>query len=473
MSVDSQHPEYAKHVKEWVKVFDCCEGQRAIKEKENVYLPIMEGVSRRDARYRNYLERAVFVNYTGRTKDGLLGALFRKDAQIEIPEQLDYLLTNADGSGESLESLSKDVSSEVISKGRHLLLVDFPNIQSELTLEEQVMINPQAAINRYVCENVINWRVDVIGGKKIVDLLVLREEYDSNSDEFERNVEYQYRVLRIREGVYTQQVYRDGKPATEEIAPKKADGSYFDMIPAVFIGSENNDASVDISPLADIANVNLAHYRNSADLEENCFVHGQLTLGISSQMSPTQFAEANPNGITVGAMSGHFLGEGGSFTSVQASSNQLADTLMQRKEEQMRKLGARMIVIGSMEGTKQTATQSKIDATGESSMLSTIADNVSEGISKAIEWCGEFMGVDASESVYQVNKKFFDDEANPQMLIAAMQLNDRGIVAKSDLQDLARLQGIVDPSRTNEDIDGEIEIAQPLPTIEPLQPFSE
>lgn len=473
MSVDSQHPEYAKHVAEWVKVFDCCEGQRAIKEKQTAYLPIMEGVSKNDPRYRNYLERAVFVNYTGRTKDGLLGALFRKNAEVELPIELEYLLSNADGSGESLESLSKDVSSEVISKGRHLLLVDFPQIENELTLEQQAMINPQAAINRYVCENVINWRVSAIGGKNIVDLLVLREEYDSNSDEFERNVEFQYRVLRVKDGLYTQQIYRDNQPVTEEFSPKRADGSYFTEIPAVFIGSENNDSSVDISPLADIANVNLAHYRNSADLEENCFVHGQLTLGIASQMSPTQFAEANPNGITVGAMSGHFLGEGGSFTSVQASENQLADNLMARKEEQMRKLGARMIVIGSMEGTKQTATQSKIDATGESSMLSTVADNVSEGIRKAIEWCGEFMGVDASESTYQLNKKFFDDEANPQMLIAAMQLNDRGIVAKSDLQDLARLQGIVNPVRTNEEIDGEVEIAQPLPILEPVQPFNE
>jgi len=473
MPVESQHPEYSKHLKEWIKVFDCCEGQRAIKEKETIYLPLMEGVAKIDARYKNYLERAVFVNYTGRTKDGLLGALFRKDAEVEIPDELKYLLTNADGSGESLESLSKDISSEVISKGRHLLLVDFPQIENELTLEQQKIINPQAAINRYVCENVINWRVGSIGGKNIIDLIVLREEYDSNDDEFEFSSEYQYRVLRLRHNVYTQQVYREGKPVTEEIAPKKSDGSYFSEIPAIFIGSENNDASVDISPLADIANVNLAHYRNSADLEENCFVHGQLTLGIASQMSPTQFKEANPNGITVGAMSGHFLGEGGSFTSVQASENQLADNLMARKEEQMRKLGARMIVIGSMEGTKQTATQSKIDATGESSMLSTIADNVSEGISKAIEWCGEFMGVNASESVYQVNKKFFDDEANPQMLMAAMQLNDRGIVAKSDLQDLARLQGIVNPVRTNEEIDGEVETSQPLPILEPVQPFNE
>ena len=457
MTIESQHPEYSLHVNEWLKVTDCVAGQRAIKEKSTVYLPLMEGASKSDIRYQNYLDRAVFVNYTGRTKDGLLGAIFRKPAEVELPDGLDYLVKNADGAGESLESLTKDVATEVLSKGRHLLLVDFPEVTKSLTLEEEQLLAPQASINRYSCEQAINWRVAIINGRKVLDLVVLVETYDANADEFEYEEKQQHRVLRLREGVYSQQVYREGMPFTEEVSPRKSNGQTFSEIPCIFVGSENNDASVDYAPLADISHVNLAHYRNSADLEENCFVHGQMTLGISTAMSHTQFTEANPNGITVGAMSGHFLGEGGSFSSVQATENQLADRLMERKEEQMRKLGARMV-----EGTgAKTATQSRIDATGESSILSTIAGNVSAGILTCMSWCGEFMGVQA-EMNYVLNTKFFDDDVNPHMLVAAMQLNDRGIIAKSDMQDLARAQSIIKPERTNEDIDGEVEIEEPV-----------
>ena len=124
----------------------------------------------------------------------------------------------------------------------------------------------------------------------------------------------------------------------------------------------------------------------------------------------------------------------------------------------MRKLGARMVE----DCANKTATQSRIDATGESSILATIADNVSGGLQTCIDWCGQFMGVDATESVYQLNKKFFDDDANPQLMMAAIQLNDRGVIAKSDLQDMARSQGIVNPERTNEDIDGEVEVVAPI-----------
>ena len=432
MTVELRNPEYEKFIQEWQSIQDCCDGQRAIKEKNIRYLRPMEGVSSIDNRYRNYLHRAVFVNFTGKTREGLTGAIFRNSPDFELPSQTEYLEKNADGAGESLVSLAKDVTGEVIAKGRHALLVDYPQVTQGLSLEELNELSPKATINRYTCENFINWRVEVINGQKLLTLAVLQETYDMNDDEFEYEEGKQYRVLRLRNGVYTQQLYQELDPITEEYIPRKSDGEPFDFIPLFIIGSENNDTTVDIPPLGDIANINLAHYRNSADLEENCFVHGQLTLGVSSSMSLAQFQEAKPEGIMVGSMAGHFLGESGGFSFVQASENQLADKLMERKEDQMRKLGARMI---SLTATKP-ATQSLIEAAGE--------------------WCGMFMGA-TNMPKFALSTKFFDEVADPQMLMAAMQLNEAGILAKSDMQNLARSQGVVNELRLNEEIDADIE----------------
>lgn len=60
------------------------------------------------------------------------------------------------------------------------------------------------------------------------------------------------------------------------------------------------------------------------------------------------------------------------------------------------------------------------------------------------------------ESTFILNTKFFDDVADPQMLMAAMQLNEGNLIAKSDMQELARQQGIVKDGRSNEDIDAEL-----------------
>lgn len=458
MTVETTHAEYKASLEDWTMIDDCCKGQTAVKRKKATYLRAMSGVTVSDPRYLSYIARANFVNFTGRTREGLTGAVFREDPEVVLPTEVEYLEKNSDGAGESLISLAKDVTGEVISRGRHVLLVDYPQLPEGLTAEETLLINPTATINRYDCQSLINWRVDIINGQKVLALAVLKEVYNASEDEFVFEAKDQYRVLRLRSSVYSQQVYRDGDPFDTEVVPRNSSGEPFSVIPIFVVGSENNDTTVDVPPLTDIAHLNIGHYRNSADLEENCFVHGQLTLGVASSLSNDQFKEANPNGIVVGAMAGHFLGENGSFSSVQASENQLADKLMERKEEQMRKLGAKMIADG---GAVKTATQSLIEQAGETSILTTIADNVSEGLLQCIIWCGEFMGA-KTEPAFSLNTEFFDDTTDPQLLMAAMQLNEGGVIAKSDMQNLARDQGVIKEGRTNEEIDAElvIEIAE-------------
>lgn len=454
MPVDTQHAEYKRFIDDWQMIKDCCEGQTAVKSKKTKYLPVMADSHPNDDRYMAYIKRANFVNFTGRTKEGLTGAIFREAPNVSLPSELEYLIDNADGAGESLISLAKDVTGEVVGRGRHILLVDYPPLPDNLTQEQVELLQPVATINRYDCESFINWRVDTVNGQKILTLAVLKEDYNTSDDEFDYEKGSQYRVLRLQNGVYTQQIYRDEEPVDNPVIPRKANGEPFSMIPLFIIGAENNDTQIDVPPLGDIAHLNVGHYRNSADLEENCFIHGQLTLGVSSSLSFDQFQESNPNGIVVGAMAGHFLGEGGGFSVVQADKNQLADELMQRKEEQMRNLGARMI---SDSSSTKTATQSLIEQAGQTSILSTISDNVSEGIQTCINWCGEFMGAN-EESFFELTKNFFDTVSDPQLLMAAMQLNEGGVIAKADMQNLARDQGIIKDDRDNELIDSELEV---------------
>ena len=453
MAVSTQHPEYKRLIDDWQMVKDCCEGQTSVKLKKTKYLPVMADSSPNDDRYLAYLKRANYVNFTGRTKEGLTGAIFREAPNVSLPSELEYLIENADGAGESLVSLTKDVTGEVVGRGRHVLLVDYPPLPDNLTQEQVELLAPKATINRYNCESFVNWKVETVNGQKILTMAVLKESYNASEDEFDYEPDDQYRVLRLQNGIYTQQLYRDEEPVDNPVIPRKADGSPFNMIPLFVIGAENNDTTVDVPPLGDIAHLNIGHYRNSADLEENCFIHGQLTLGVSSSLSFDQFKESNPNGIVVGAMAGHFLGEGGGFSVVQADKNQLADELMQRKEEQMRNLGARMI---SDSTSTKTATQSLIEQAGETSILSTISDNVSEGIQTCINWCGEFMGA-SEEAFFELTKNFFDTVSDPQLLMAAMQLNEGGVIAKADMQNLARDQGIIKDDRDNDTIDAELE----------------
>ena len=87
--------------------------------------------------------------------------------------------------------------------------------------------------------------------------------------------------------------------------------------------------------LPTLPKVNIAHYRNSADFEESCFLTGQPTLFITHSLSMEQWTEYNPGGIKLGSRAGHVLGDTGSATLLQADANSLVGDAMIKKESQM------------------------------------------------------------------------------------------------------------------------------------------
>jgi len=54
------------------------------------------------ARQKEYEEGAVCYNFTKRTLSGMVGSVMRKDPEQIIPDSMEYLLTNCDGSGVGL-----------------------------------------------------------------------------------------------------------------------------------------------------------------------------------------------------------------------------------------------------------------------------------------------------------------------------------------------------------------------------------
>lgn len=465
MPVSTQHPDYAKYFPIWSQTRDAVRGSVAIKEKKHNYLPVPDNTSGDErkgtetVRYRQYMKRALFTNFTGRTKNALVGAAFRKDPTIELPEDLEYLMKDATGDGLSLIQLAKDELSNLLETGRTAFLVDYPQTDENVTIEDVRRFDLKASIIPFTAEQVINWKSDTRNGKRVLTSVTIAEYYLSPTDEFDHSKEIQYRVLRLREDGYTQQLYREDEPFTDEFYPKKADGSNWEEIPLIFVGSKNNDSTIDDAPLADIAEVNLAHFRNSADYEESCFLVGQPTLFITSSLSNEQFASANPQGIKLGSRAGHFLGESGSAELLQANANQLVMEAMKAKEEQMVMIGARII---TDRADRETAEAARIRFASENSVLGDLVSNLSQAIEKCVDWVGEFMGVDTQDAKFVINKEFYDKSVDPQEIMSMVTLLDRSIIAEKDIFDRLKLGGMINPIRTLEDIKDETGMMPPI-----------
>lgn len=245
MPVSTTHAEYDAALDTWRRNRDAVAGQETIKKGGDLYLPRPNAEDLSEAnrsRYQRYLDRALWYAAPERTKNALIGSVFRKGPEKqELPSQIDYMAEDADGSGVSLEQIGKHVVGELLEVGRIGILAEYPQAEPNLSQEEVSRRNLRANLATYSAETIINWRAEKQGGKFITTLVVLKEVAEEAKDEFESEPKDQYRVLRLTNGVYTQQLYDDkGEPKGEAIEPRKSDGGRWEEIPFVVVGSENN-----------------------------------------------------------------------------------------------------------------------------------------------------------------------------------------------------------------------------------------
>ena len=277
-------PEYDAAQYRWRLVRDVCKGSETIKAAGDRYLPRPNASDtsqdNRD-RYDAYKKRAVFYNATGRTKHSLVGAVFRTWPTLTVPGALDYVSKDIDGQGVSIYQQSQSIIGHLLEVGRHGLLVDYAAVQAgTVSKADEQAGRARANVASYPAEAIINWKTRQVGGQHLLCLVVLRETVDVDTDDgFGSERVVQYRVLRLSAGIYTQEVWEEGSSKTEmtvaPFAPLNGLGQPWRIIPFQFLGSENNDTTIDDSPLYDMAEVNVGHYRNSADYEEAAYLVGQ------------------------------------------------------------------------------------------------------------------------------------------------------------------------------------------------------
>lgn len=456
-------PEYTEAAKSWQLVKDCVAGSKAVKAQGTLYLPMPDPTNDSDEnkeRYEALLKRAMFLNITGRTRQGLIGAVFRKTAEVDLPDSVKYLIENASGDGTSLEQLSKEAVGEDLDTGRGGFFVDYPPLEApEGTRPTRAQTaGRNAHIHIYEAMSIINWREDVINGVRKLTMVLLVECYNEDeSDEFNFNTKKQYRALTLHEGKYRHRLWHEGDPYESpflDVYPTDYNGNAFDHIPFHFFGAESNDSRIDKAPLEDLAEVNILHYGNSATVEESGFISSQPTLFFTTDIDQDEFQKWNPHGIQIGATCGYSLGKNGSAIMVQASEGQLARTLMQDKENQMLMIGARIVQQAS---NQETAEAARIRYSSDNSVLGTIAGNVSEALKLAILDAQLYMsGIsDAAGTTFWLNQEFFDETMDAQMILAQVQLWQQGFIAKKDLRVNLRQAGIIEADRTDEDIDAD------------------
>lgn len=451
-TVSFVHPQVKTLMGQYDIIRDCLAGEVQIKYRREKYLPRPDPgniTPENIARYNAYITRAVFYNVAQRTQSGLVGQVFMRQPNVDVPKNLDVLVEDATGSGVPLKQLAQEAASYAIAYGRTGLFCDYPSTvspdeekQPGATVEEIEDGAVRPVIRCIPPWDCINYRVKKQGAKIILSLVVFREDRIETDDGFATAVKDQWRVLRLDSitGDYVQEVYyqKTGARPDEQYFPKDFNGKPFKELPFVFVGSVNNDPVPQLPPMYDLCSLNLAHYRNSADYEENVYFIGQPTPWFAG-LTEEWVQKVMGGAVALGARGSIMLPENGSAGLLQVQPNTIAKEAMDQKEAQMLALGAKLVE-GSQ--TQRTATEANIDNVSETSVLSSVAANVGSAVEDMLEFACEFTGDDPETVDFDLNTEFDLVSMSSQDRAALLKEWQAGGIVFEEYRDNLRRAGI-------------------------------
>jgi hypothetical protein len=442
--------EYKHNLRKWQMVRDCvndevkqkacrnasCEYERTADFRHQGYIVRAPGIE--DEAYYTFANRAVFKNYTGNTLDILCGAAMMRpykltgesvdDTEQPLPESIQYIEDSFTRSGIGYYDSLKGRIREVSSVGRFGLWADFPSNTEGMTQKEIRDKGLFARAQGFKAEDIKDWSEAIINGRKQLNYVKLSECYTqmvvSGSDFKREAFTVTYELFLDEEGLYS--VKRDDGTTVNIYSPTLGNGQRLDWIPFQFYGSIENTPSVDPLPMFKISEINIALFNNDATFRQAMWYFGAptATFALSDGVSISEFQKAN------GLLDGESPTFGGSayvgceIGLAQISVDSMLIQAMDKDVESMAQIGAQIISTGGNE----TAEAARIRKSSSMASLGGIVANIEAGDRNVINWMMMFNNESGQpdEFMLELNRKFYDERIEPQMLQQLVTMNFQG-----------------------------------------------
>jgi len=455
------HRTYQEQRLAYDKIRDLISGEDRLKKQGQIYLPKPEGQSQEQ--YTRYLYGASLYAVAERTLRGMVGAVTRNDAILELPPRLELMRENATFEGNSLPVLIEDTLREVLSIGRYCMLLDYPRQTPSVTTPPY--------ISTFDAENILDWTNALVDGKQKLTYLRLHEnDHDLEDEGVEQHLvltlepAYTIRRMHVTRTRNVNGTIADVQEVQigEAITPV-VNGSPLFEIPAVIVSPYNLKVDVEKPPFLDLVNVNLAHWRVAADYYWSLYLTSQPTPWVAGSLNakdtPQQIGAGAfwqlPKGSTAGML--EFTGAG-----IKAQKAAMDDLVAQ-----MASLGARMVYDGK--GRNETTDTAKLRHRSELSLLTSTVNMVEAGITKLLKLAAEWTQPGSSEQVvFKIHRDFITAQMDPATLTALVKAWQAGAISHDTLLMNFKKGEIMDVNRAladEKDMIEEDESVLPFPVI--------
>lgn len=439
MPVDTKHPDYVDHQKEWKMMRDCARGESAVKAEGVEYLPMPSGFAVQDDggrdMYAAYMKRAVFPDILAPTLSGMVGLIHHREAEIEGLEEgtpLAPLWERCTLDGLTLEEFHRRLTAEILLMGRVGALADY---------DESTDL-PYFAL--YTAEAIINWAED--------RTFFVLDESGWERDGFSWVQRNKWRVLELNDKIYRVRRFTTNleDSAGEDITPTRRGGTELEEIPFVIAGPRDLRVRTEEPPLIGVGRSSLAVYRLDADYRHQLFHTGQETFvvsGINKDSAPKVLGSGVVLALEDPDSMAQYVGPSG--TGIDAHRQAIID-----ERAAAVAAGARLF-----DGQKEAESGEalRIRAAAQTATLKTVAIASASALERVLRHAAVINGYDPEKIVVKPNLEFVDSKLSPSEAASLVSLWQSGTVSKQTVYENLQRGGIASEERT---YDEEMELVE-------------
>lgn len=427
-SVKSYHPAItAARRAEWQLMRDCMDGETAIKQRGETYLPMPSGFKGQDdggfAMYQAYMGRAQFPELLAPSVAAMIGIIHGQEIGIEMPDSMGHLWENADGEGLPLEAFHRRITRELLVIGGYAVLTDVP------------VEGGDPYLVGYSRDLLINWDHE---------WYVLDETAKVRKGFVWEQLE-KYRLLTLDGLWYTPYTFMGDTDVGEEIVVRARGGQPLPRIPFAVGNAMDLSPKVEAPPLIGVANAAKAIYQLSADYRHQLYMSGQETLVAIDGEAPSRVGAGVVHQMNSGADKQADL----KYVGPDCKGIEAHLVAMKDNREAAVMAGARLFektAAGAESGEAK-----RLRFASETATLTSIAQSSCMLLERALKNAAMLMGIPEEGIVVNAPADLMDRTMSPQDFAALFGVYNQGGMSWETYFANGQRGGIFSPETTAED----------------------
>jgi len=424
---DYESQAYIDQTPDWIVLDDVSRGTRWMRKRSTTYLP--KNPSETDDEYDRRIAASEFFNGLNRTIKGLVGMVFRRNPVMEedVSEGFKLHWENIDNAGTHGDVFSRQVFEEGWRLGHSCILVDYPEVPTNtngapLSIAEERETGVRPYWLHISPLDIINWRVEVINGQKVLTQVTIRFVEMVPDGEFGEENITTYRVYKKVDDEITWDRWAPDAKSNLTITDSGVLTNQTSIPLAVIYTGRKIDELVSAPSLLDLSYTNIAHWNVQSDHRHSLHI-ASVPIPIFKGRDTTEGEqEMGPNiGIDIDVDGDVFY--------LEHTGAALGQTRDEQKDLEQRMAIQGLAMLQRETRSAETAEAKKIDKSEQDSSLAASARSLQDGLELALVFHERYLGNDTAGSI-TINQEFERLTMSPEDINAYNNLVASGNISR-------------------------------------------